>query len=119
MLKPSHKLEKPQLSPSKTEGKAGRAEGPTGTAPSVYVVTSSIQGPTTPTRAARAFLLQASSLPGLSTIGLLLILTSLTLPNSNVSIKTPQGTSLVVQWLRLCALNAGSLGSIPGQGTRS
>ena len=29
------------------------------------------------------------------------------------------GTSLVVQWLRLCALNAGGLGSIPGQGTRS
>ena len=117
MLNPSHKLETPQLSPSKTEGKAGRAEGPTGTAPSVYVVTRSIQGPTTLTQSARAFLLQASSLPGLST--LLLILTSLTLPNPHVSIKTPQGTSLVVQWLRLCALNAGSLGSIPGQGTRS
>ena len=29
-----------------------------------------------------------------------------------------QVTSLVVQWLRLCAPNAGSLGSIPGQGTR-
>ena len=29
------------------------------------------------------------------------------------------GTSLVVQWLRLCALNAGGPGSIPGQGTRS
>ena len=28
-------------------------------------------------------------------------------------------TSLVVQWLRLCTLNAGGLGSIPGQGTRS
>ena len=27
--------------------------------------------------------------------------------------------SLVVQWLRLCTLNAGVLGSIPGQGTRS
>ena len=27
-------------------------------------------------------------------------------------------TSLVVQWLRLCGTNAGSLGSIPGQGTR-
>ena len=27
-------------------------------------------------------------------------------------------TSLVAQWLRLCAPNAGSLGSIPGQGTR-
>ena len=25
----------------------------------------------------------------------------------------------MVQWLRLCAPNAGSLGSIPGQGTRS
>ena len=29
------------------------------------------------------------------------------------------GTSLVVHWLRLCALNAGSLGLIPSQGTRS
>ena len=30
-----------------------------------------------------------------------------------------QGLSPVVQWLRLCAPNAGGLGSIPGQGTRS
>ena len=29
------------------------------------------------------------------------------------------GTSLVVQWLRLCTPNAGSPGSIPGQGTGS
>ena len=29
------------------------------------------------------------------------------------------GTSLVVQWVRLCAPNAGGLGSIPGLGTRS
>ena len=29
------------------------------------------------------------------------------------------GTSLVVQWLRPCAPNADSPGSIPGQGTRS
>ena len=29
------------------------------------------------------------------------------------------GTSLVVQWVRLHAPNAGGLGSIPGQGTRS
>ena len=29
------------------------------------------------------------------------------------------GTSLVVQWLRLCAPNAGVLGLITGQGTRS
>ena len=29
------------------------------------------------------------------------------------------GTSLVVQWLRLCAPNAGGLGSISGRGTRS
>ena len=29
------------------------------------------------------------------------------------------GTSLVVQWLRLHAPNAGGLGSIPDQGTRS
>ena len=26
------------------------------------------------------------------------------------------GTSLVVQWLRICGSNAGSMGSIPGQG---
>ena len=29
------------------------------------------------------------------------------------------GTSLVVQWIRLHAPNAGVLGLIPGQGTRS
>ena len=29
------------------------------------------------------------------------------------------GTSLVVQWLRVCASSAGAPGSIPGQGTRS
>ena len=34
-------------------------------------------------------------------------------------IKATYGTSLVVQWLRLHVPNAGSLGSIPGQGTRS
>ena len=28
------------------------------------------------------------------------------------------GNSLAVQWLRLCASNAGSMGSIPGQGTK-
>ena len=30
-----------------------------------------------------------------------------------------QGTSLVVQWLQLCAPNAGGQALIPGQGTRS
>ena len=29
------------------------------------------------------------------------------------------GTFLMIQWLRLCALNTGDLGSIPGQGTIS
>ena len=29
------------------------------------------------------------------------------------------GTFLLVQWLRLCAPNAGGLGLIPGQGARS
>ena len=29
------------------------------------------------------------------------------------------GTSLVVQWLKLLTINAGDLGSIPDQGTRS
>ena len=33
--------------------------------------------------------------------------------------KAHSGTSLVVQWLRLCTPNAGGPGSIPGQGTRS
>ena len=28
------------------------------------------------------------------------------------------GTSLVVQWLRLHALNAGGIGSVPGWGTK-
>ena len=31
----------------------------------------------------------------------------------------PVGTSLVIQWLRLCTPNAGGLGFDPGQGTRS
>ena len=31
----------------------------------------------------------------------------------------PRGTSLLVQWLRIRVPNAGGLGSIPGQGTRS
>ena len=34
--------------------------------------------------------------------------------NKNYSL----GTSLVVQWLRLHASNAGTVGSIPGQGTK-
>ena len=29
------------------------------------------------------------------------------------------GTSLVVQWLRLCASTAGGVGSIPGRGTKT
>ena len=33
--------------------------------------------------------------------------------------KRSPGTYMVVQWLRLCAPNAGCLGLIPGQGTRS
>ena len=37
----------------------------------------------------------------------------------NFSKSLPQGTSLVVQWLRLCIPNAGGPGSIPGQGTKS
>ena len=37
----------------------------------------------------------------------------------NLAIEVSEGTSLVVQWLRLCAPNAGGLGSIPGWGTRS
>ena len=38
----------------------------------------------------------------------------------NITFKNwESGTSLVVQWLRLHAPNAGGPGSIPGQGTRS
>ena len=33
--------------------------------------------------------------------------------------KKSLGTSLVVQWLRLCTPNAGGLSLTPGQGTRS
>lgn len=29
------------------------------------------------------------------------------------------GTSLDVQWLRLCSLNAGGMGLIPGRGTKN
>ena len=36
-----------------------------------------------------------------------------------VKIEMPVGPSLLVQWLRLRAPNAGIPGSIPGQGTRS
>ena len=36
----------------------------------------------------------------------------------NCTLKMGKGTSLVVQWLGLCAPNAGGLGSISGQGTR-
>ena len=31
---------------------------------------------------------------------------------------SPPGTPLVVQWLRLCVPNAGSISSIPGEGTK-
>ena len=37
----------------------------------------------------------------------------------NIVLKIMPGTSLTVQQLRLCAPNAGGLGSIPAQGTRS
>ena len=37
----------------------------------------------------------------------------------NIKSITIVGTSLVVQWLRLCAPNAGGLGLIPCQGTGS
>ena len=33
-------------------------------------------------------------------------------------LKVRTGTSLVVQWLRLCVSSAGGVGSIPGQGTK-
>ena len=36
-----------------------------------------------------------------------------------LNFKKNWGTSLVVQWVRLCAPHAGGLGSIPGWGTRS
>ena len=38
---------------------------------------------------------------------------------SDLRIRKVIGTSLVIQWLRLWASNAGGLGLIPGQGTRS
>ena len=39
--------------------------------------------------------------------------------NTNLLIKVHDlGTSLVVQWLRLPASNAGSMSSIPGRGTK-
>ena len=36
----------------------------------------------------------------------------------SIFVRTTQGTSLVVQWLRLCTSNTGSPGSITDQGTR-
>ena len=36
-----------------------------------------------------------------------------------LAINKQTGTSLSVQWLRLCSANAGGVGSIPGQGSRS
>ena len=53
---------------------------------------------------------------------LLSIIDSQIYPNSGINhtLNYPgTGTSLVVQWLRLHAPNAGGPGSIPGQGTRS
>ena len=44
---------------------------------------------------------------------------SLLLGFINLTKRSLPGTSLVIQWLRLCALNAGDPGSIPGQGIRS
>ena len=53
-------------------------------------------------------------------IGAQIMLASFTLSSDSIFLKKQVlGTSLVVQWGRLCALNAGGLGSIPGQGTRS
>ena len=37
----------------------------------------------------------------------------------NLVLKSYKGTFLVVQWIRLCSLNAGGPGSIPSQGARS
>ena len=39
--------------------------------------------------------------------------------NKNLKKNPRPGTSLVVQWVRLHAPNAGGLGSMPGQATRS
>ena len=36
----------------------------------------------------------------------------------NIQEKVELGTSLVVQWLRLHASNAGGTGSVPGKGTK-
>ena len=41
------------------------------------------------------------------------------MPGGREATEEHMGTSLVVQWLRLQAPNAGASGSIPGQGTRS
>lgn len=53
-----------------------------------------------------------------------LLLPSIVLEILSVQLKKKQkryglGTYIVVQWLKLRASNAGGLGSIPGQGTRS
>ena len=48
-----------------------------------------------------------------STFSLILVILCVCLNHSQ------PGTSLVVQWLRLCAPNGEGLGSVPGQGTNS
>ena len=55
-------------------------------------------------------LLRFSYIPNIST----------QMPQRNLKLEMSHpGTSLVVQWVRLCVPNAGGPGSIPGQGTRS
>ena len=50
---------------------------------------------------------------------MLLLLLKLFVHRKNIErIYTKIGTSLVVQWLRLCASNAGGTGLIPGWGTK-
>ena len=50
--------------------------------------------------------------------GFFSLMASCSLRNPKFNQTLNGGTSLVVQWLRLCAPNAGDLGSISGQGTR-
>ena len=40
-------------------------------------------------------------------------------PDTDFAQRQPWGNSLVVHWLGLCVANAGDLGSLPGQATRS
>ena len=84
-----------------------------GTNPVCKVQPSSVQNPTPPPR------ISSHLLPPISRSTQQSLLSTCNSGNISQLKMLAPGTSLVVQWLRLHALNAGGLSSIPDQGTRS